>query len=208
MKILIKNLGILLTGTVLLLFGQTTRADEVSPQQANKFLEIEMRIEKLEKILDAKNEEPLDKPNMNSKEVLNWATQVALDIYTYNFLNIKKNLEEQRIKFTKLGYENFIKSYFGFKNILTIEWNKLVSSSMLDGAPIILEEGELSKGHYGYRVKVPLIFFQNKSVEDEIKLKEVSKKKFFVIMTITRASIINCPDGICISSYDVHIVSE
>lgn len=141
---------------------------------------------------------PLNQPNLSTNALLQWAVEAATAAYTFNFVNYRKALQDSRVYFTRLGYQNFLKALTDSRNLEAIQTRKLIVSAVPTGAPIILREGTTSAGLYAWQVQFPmLITYQSSS--------DTQARNYMITMLITRVPTLESAKGVGIASF---VISE
>lgn len=139
---------------------------------------------------------PLDKPNLTTNALLQWATEAATASYTFNFVNYRKALQDVRKFFTERGYRNFIAAQQAANNLQAIREKKLVVSAVPTGVPVVLKEGVLATGRYAWQVQVPmLIVYQSASEE--------FRQNVILTLIIVRVPTLESEGGVGIESFVV-----
>jgi intracellular multiplication protein IcmL len=145
---------------------------------------------------------PLNEPNLQDNALLQWATEAAVNSYTFNFVNFRKALQDIRIYFTKNGYLNFLKALKDSNNLDAVQNKKLVVSAVPTGAPVILRKGLYKDGSvsgvYGWNVQMPMVLTYQSATEQ-------FKQNIVLNLLITRMSTLESPKGVGIASF---VVSE
>ncbi len=138
---------------------------------------------------------PLDRPNMAQKTVLQWAVDAATSVYTYDYVNYRKQLQASSGFFTATGWKQFLSALDSSKNLDTVKARKLVVSAVATGAPVLLNAGLIS-GIYNWRVQLPLqVTYQGSS--------QSIPQSLVVTLTIRRESTLDSPSGLGIAQFIV-----
>ncbi len=139
----------------------------------------------------------LTAPNQSDSAVLQWATQAAIAVFTYNFVNYRDELLSASQYFTADGWRQFLQSLSDSENINTIKTKKLIVSAVATRAPIILQKGLLNES-FSWRIQMPiLVTYQSAS--------EFMQQNIVVTLLVTRISTLESPKGIGISQFIVGI---
>lgn len=134
---------------------------------------------------------PLDKPNLRTNSLLNWATEAATSVYNFDFVHYREQLQKANVYFTTTGYKNFLAALKDSNNLKAVQQKKLVVSAVASGAPVILDEGVLEHGVYAWKMQVPmLITYQSVS--------EYFTQNVIIEMLVVRQSTLSKPKGIAI----------
>lgn len=140
---------------------------------------------------------PIDEPNQSDIEVLDWAKNAAMAAFTYNYSNYRREFQASSDFFSPWGWSEFLHALKTSNNLDAIIAKKLVVSSQLGNKEDykIRKQGVI-KGHYAWRVKIPLIVtYQSTMV--------FSQSKTNVTLLIVRLSNLNSPSGIGIEQFVV-----
>ena len=133
-----------------------------------------------------------NEPNLLPDTILRFASKAAVTAYTFDFVNYNKELAEARPFFTAAGWSDFNSSISGVIN--TIVQNQLFVSGVVSGAPVISNQGSLPGKGYVWRVQIPfLVAYQSANT--------VTKRKYFVVLTIVRVPTSVNPQGIGIDQF-------
>lgn len=136
---------------------------------------------------------PLDEPNVNTKTLLGWATLAATSAYTLNFVDYEENLRYLQDFFTVAGWENYRASLDSSGRLDDVISKSLVVSSVLAGAPVVLQEGPL-KGNYAWRIQLPLLVTYQASGDSVAQTLAVT-------LLVTRVPTDEAPKGIGIAQF-------
>jgi len=135
----------------------------------------------------------LNKPNLSTAALLQWANTAAIAAFTYNFVNYRQELQAASEFFTPEGWTAFIQSLNQSRNLEAVRAKNLVVSAVATGAPVVLQEGVVS-GRYTWRVQMPMIVtYQSGS--------RISQQSLIITILITRMSTLNSPRGIGIAQF-------
>lgn len=138
---------------------------------------------------------PLDRPNLSTAALLQWANTAAIAVYTFNFVNYRQALQAAAEYFTPEGWQGFMSALQSSNNLNAVLEKKLIVSAVATGAPVVLEQG-LILGTYTWRVQMPLLItYQSAS--------QFSQQAVTVTMLITRVSTLDSPLGIGIAQFIV-----
>lgn len=136
---------------------------------------------------------PLSQPNLSKAAVLQWATRAAISVYSYNFVNYRKALQDASVYFTTDGWHQFMGALKGSNNLDAVQNKKLVVSAVPTGAPVILQEGVVNS-RYTWKMQLPvLVTYQSASQNIQVSL--------LVTMVVSRVPTLNTPEGIGIAQF-------
>lgn len=136
---------------------------------------------------------PLNQPMVAPTELLQWASRAAVEANTYNFVNYREAMQEIQNNFTPDGWNYFTQALKNAKTLDMVLAKKLVSSAVLTGAPVILDQG-IVNNRYAWKVQMPiLVTYQSPS--EQTQLPQI------ITMIITRVPTVNMPRGYAIASF-------
>lgn len=96
----------------------------------------------------------LEAPIVSQAALLQWASQAAITVYTYDFLRYRQSFAAAEQHFTPDGWTQFQNS--NKKNLAEVQKKKLRVTAVATGAPVITDQGPLM-GHYVWRISIPLL---------------------------------------------------
>lgn len=135
----------------------------------------------------------LDEPNQSDSSVRQWAVQAAIAAYSYDWVNYKPQLEAASEYFTPDGWRKFIKALGDSNTIDLVKAKHIVVSSVVTGAPIVLEKDVLN-GRYSWRIQMTLVVTYESA-------SEFSQFNNVITLLVTRISTLNSPRGIGIAQF-------
>jgi intracellular multiplication protein IcmL len=135
-----------------------------------------------------------DEPNLLPETIIRWAIRATVTAYTFNFAYYKDQIALARPYFTADGWQGYLTSIDStLTNIIS---NQLYVNSVVVGTPVISNQGPLPGKGYSWRVQIPLLVtYQTGEVD------VVSKRNFYVILTIVRVPTSTNPQGIGIDQF-------
>lgn len=140
-----------------------------------------------------------DEPNLLADTILRWASKAAITAYTFDFANYKIQLNAARPYFTATGWQAYLNSVNDLITYITA--NRIFVNSVVSGAPIISNQGNLPDKGYTWRVQIPfLVTYQTSS--------SVVKRSFIVVVTIVRVPTTINSQGIGIDSFVMYEVGS
>ncbi len=138
---------------------------------------------------------PLNQPNVNTPDLLAWASSAAVAAYSYDFVNYRRELQVASEYFTPEGWRKFIKALSDSNNLTAVKSKRLIVSAEPTGEAELVKQG-LFNGAHVWRVKIPLrVTYQNSE--------QYSKQDVVVSMLVTRLPNINSRDGIGVAQFVV-----
>jgi len=135
--------------------------------------------------------QPQDLPNLVPDTILHFACKAAVAAYTFDFVNFKGEINQARTYFTDAGWDDYLTSVESV--VRGIAQNKLFVTGVVNGAPVISNQGEID-GVYSWRVQIPfLVTYQSAQTAEQ--------KKFTVLVTVVRVPTSVDPLGIGIDQF-------
>lgn len=99
---------------------------------------------------------PLDRPIGTKSTVLNWASRVGTECFTFGFDNIERRVSRcERKYFTTKGAGEYRGALISSQTIQDTEHLQLMQATSLDGSPVIVKTGHYGK-RFAYELKVPV----------------------------------------------------
>lgn len=136
---------------------------------------------------------PLNQPMVSQSKLLSWATETAVSVYNYSFINWRKQLQDAAANFTPNGWSNFQDAMKKSRNLETVISKKLAVTAVPTGAPVILNAGVVN-GRYSWKVNLPLLVtYQSAST--------VFQQPVTITLLISRVPVLNNPQGIAVVSF-------
>lgn len=143
----------------------------------------------VEKIAD------IHEPNTSDSVVKQWSNIAVIDIFTYDFVNYERALQQVSQYFTDDGWSSFLNTLNNSNNLPTVISKKLVVSAVAIKPPLILMKGMLN-GVYSWRIQIPvLVTYQSAS--------EFIQQTVLINLLVTRISTLENPKGIGIEQFVV-----
>lgn len=134
---------------------------------------------------------PLNEPVVTQAGLLNWVVQSTTALYTYDFVNYRKQLNATEVYFSGDGFSKFTEQLKKSGVLDTVISSRMVVSAVPTGTPIVEAEGPL-RGIYTWRVKIPIkVSYQSAN--------EQATRDKMITLTIQRASTHEKDYGIAIS---------
>lgn len=137
----------------------------------------------------------LSMPILSPSKLLQWAHKVAIEAYTYNFVNYNESLSELESYFTEEGWDYFKNALELSGSVNEVVKKKLIVSAVSIGAPVVLERAIIG-GKFSWKVQVPLLI-SYQSPNEQIQ------KPIVVMMIISRVPTNKYPNGIAVASFIV-----
>lgn len=136
---------------------------------------------------------PRAKPNLSTPTLLRWATGVATTVYKVDFNHYATQMKNIRPYFTPTGYASFTTD-FKKRLLPEIIKKRLIVSSVVTGAPVVLREGLIISGSYAWEIQFPMIItYESQS--------DIRHSNVVVTLSIVQVPTVESPLGIGISSF-------
>lgn len=139
---------------------------------------------------------PLGEPFVTQSALLNWAKKCVTSANTYDFVNYQKQFQENSVCFTPEGWQQFMGAVEKSGNLETVKSQRLVASSVEQGAPVITREG-LRKGVYSWEVELPILV----SYQGGQGGRAAASQRLLVKLLISRVSTAAYKEGVGIVQY-------
>lgn len=97
----------------------------------------------------------VDKPLYSDSDIQQWALNVAIKSFTYNYQNITPHLQDLSHLFTVKGWNRYLMALKNSGNMEAVASRRLNVSAAYSHLPIIIQKGLLN-GAYTWQVSVPL----------------------------------------------------
>ncbi len=138
---------------------------------------------------------PLDMPNLTNQAVRSWATSSVTEIMTLGFGDFNQKLISQKPRFTKEGWEGFLKAFFNQNVGKRFEDYSLVLTTVPANTAVITAQGENPKGQYQWTIELPVIMTYATN-------NDVSQRAYVLVrLTIVRVPPEENSSGIAIQSW-------
>lgn len=99
---------------------------------------------------------PLGEPYLAQGALLNWFTECVNSTNTYDFVNYQKQFQQNSQCFTKQGWDEFTAAVARAGTLDNVKTQRLVGSSVANGAPVITREG-IRGGAYSWEIELPVM---------------------------------------------------
>ena len=136
---------------------------------------------------------PLSEPVVTDNFILKWSSLVALGVFNLNFNQVDTQLDKQKTKFTADGWNALTGALKSSGFLTSVEQNKLISSAVVDGAPVIVTRAIIS-GRFSWVIQLPvLISFSSAS--------QNAQEKMILTITVMRVPVLGAPQGIQVTNF-------
>lgn len=136
---------------------------------------------------------PLSEPVISNTHLLEWATLVARQAYSFSFLNYQQQLEKVKPYFTDDAWDKFQVALNSSGLLSTIQSKKIIMETVVTASPTILYSGVLH-GRYSWRIQMPILVTYATASEQ-------TKSKYVVTMNISRVPVLDVPEGIQVTDF-------
>lgn len=137
---------------------------------------------------------PLNVPLQTDEYVINWTEKTLLSIYSLDFVNYRRTLQDAQAYFTTNGYFEFRSAYQASNNLNAVKDKKQVVSAEITGPSKLLRAGQLSEDSpYSWNLEVPMTITYQNSENDIIKQIGTA------LVRVERASLIVHLEGLAIA---------
>lgn len=99
----------------------------------------------------------LPMPNAGRDMLSRWAAAAATQIMTFGFNNIDERMAASEKLFSPEGWQNFTAALFRSKMLRMVLNNQQMITAIPASAPIVLAEGMVAPGKYGWIMDAPMI---------------------------------------------------
>jgi intracellular multiplication protein IcmL len=134
---------------------------------------------------------PLDQPYVSPAAVSNWSAKVLTETLSFDFRHWRKILGASEKYFSKKGFKGLLKAVRDSGIVDRVEKKRLVTSLVVNGAPVIAAEGMVT-GVYHWKVEVPVI------LEYEGASGVTNKQELLATLMVSRQDTRVKPEGIAI----------
>ena len=133
----------------------------------------------------------LSQPNMRDNDVANWMTTALTQIFSFDFVRYKSQLQDSRQYFTAHGWDTFQTQLQESHLLPIVIDNKYILTIKPTGAPTLISSGSVG-GVFAWRYSIPMVLnFSSSNPGDSIRDQSVN-----VTATITRTPEIVQQSGI------------
>jgi len=131
-------------------------------------------------------------PNLLPSTIIRFATQAAVRGYNFAPIGNVENLQAVKFYFTANGWSHFIEAVTPI--VTQVETNKLFAYGIVNGTPLISNQGDLPSLGYSWRVQIPfLVTFMS--------AEEKTQQDYIVLVTIVRVPTYINSQGIGIEQF-------
>lgn len=137
---------------------------------------------------------PLDRPNMSTATIVQWATDAAVSAYTFDFSGYRRQLSQTQARyFTSDGWKSFLRALESTKILDTVIKEKLIVNAAVTQAPVIKASGVV-RGRYTWVIQMPMVVtYQSSNASNSVNL--------LVTLTVERVSLLDSPRGVGVVGY-------
>lgn len=98
---------------------------------------------------------PLDRPYLAQSDLIQWVSSVLPNLFNYDFVNYKVELQKNEHYFTENGWKAFLALLKSYADYTAITKSKLFVNGVPLGAPFILNQGLIER-KYSWWVQMPV----------------------------------------------------
>lgn len=142
-------------------------------------------------------EAPLDKPSIETNELLNWITQGMMLANTFNYVDYPAVTETAKALYTKDGFESYLNGLKNSNLVSNVVQQKLVLKATPTDAPQLLLEKPFA-GRYMWKIKIPMRFRYQNVTTDMSDLADIT-------LVVMRVPTTQSPNGVSILKYDLEL---
>lgn len=134
-------------------------------------------------------------PFQSFLNVSNWADNSIMALYSFDFLNYQKKVEQAQFYFTKNGYETYLNALKSTKTLEEIKDKKLQINTIPTHDPILINWGYFGATKF-WRYKIPVLvgYYGGKNPEHQ---------NFIIELLIVRTTTENNPKGLEIAEFNM-----
>lgn len=99
---------------------------------------------------------PVNKPNMDTEDVMAWAVDAVQAAYSYNYINYRGQLQEAQKYFTEYGWRKYMGAVTLSGNLRALTARKQIVTAQVIDKPRVAAEGILG-GAYAWKFEMPLL---------------------------------------------------
>lgn len=135
----------------------------------------------------------LSEPVITNKFLLQWSEIAARTAYNFDFAHYKEQLAQAAPYFNEGAWTEFNKALKKEGLLTDVINKKLVMSSVVSGAPVILSQSVVD-GRYTWTIQMPLLLSFDSASEHR-------RSHLLITMTVSRVSVMTAAKGIQITSF-------
>lgn len=135
-------------------------------------------------------------PNMTNQAIISWAATSVTEVLTMGFGDIRERLPAQRVRFTKVGWEAYMKSFRNMEIEKSFKESQLVLTAVPSNTPVVVRQGlhpEFQRYQWDVQVPVVMTYATNNNV--------VKKVNSVVNLSIVRVPVTENFSGIAIQNW-------
>lgn len=125
--------------------------------------------------------------------LVNWVSERVVRAYSMDPQNYQRQVSDQSSDFTTEGFDQYIASLKESGTIDLLTKNLLVSSAVAQGAPVVVDRGQVN-GVYFWKLRVPVLVQYRSAIKG-------TEKKRMVTITVVRRQTLENPIGIGINQF-------
>lgn len=134
----------------------------------------------------------LNEPTVTDDFIVQWAGLAARNTLNVNYSHLDSDMNAAEPYYTPDGWQSLQAAMKNTNFLKNIQDNKLISTAVVNGSPVILDEAVIG-GHYTWSVQVPVLVTYTSGNQTE-------QHKYVLSMLIERVSTLETDQGILINN--------
>ncbi len=141
---------------------------------------------------------PSTTPNLLPETVIRWSTEAAIAAYNFDFANYATETAAARVYFTSKGWADYTQSLATVVQAIT--QNQLNVTGVVNGTPVIANQGDMASQGYSWRVQIPfLVSYVSAGLQGNV----VTQSRYVIVLTLTHVPTSQNPQGIGIDQFQM-----
>lgn len=120
---------------------------------------------------------PVTVPNMSQQDVVAWTVEAVQNIYSYDYVNYRRDLQDSQKYFTNYGWGKYMSALALSTNLIGLKERKQIVIAQVVGDPKLVTEGILG-GAYAWKFEMPVLVTYWEPPYDD-------KSKFYNPLTVS-----------------------
>lgn len=138
----------------------------------------------------------LNVPLQTPATVIDWSEKAITKIYSLDFVNFRRTLQDAQIYFTLRGYLEFKQAFNASRNLEAVKENRQVVSAEIVGVTKLIREGQLTDSSpYSWNLEIPITVTYQNSNPDSTVIKQTGK----ALIRVERTTLVAHAEGIAIA---------
>ena len=139
---------------------------------------------------------PVNQPYLINADLMQWVSDAIPKFFTFDFVGYKDQVDNLKQYFTDSGWKRFTNQINVYANDNTVHNSRMFMSGAAKGAPVIVSDGLLPDGSYGWWVQMPIKVAYNIGGK-------LSENTFAIKVLVVRVSTLNNLSGVLIDNIEV-----